>query len=111
MGHLPAKLREIITMLDDATHDANSVLKDIVLLVLKALALLNELLDPPDRKGEHNSPYNYDKNSYPILVHTSWLSFPGDTSSCGLLPSCIPLPLSSTEIDVGCEKFHKALMP
>jgi hypothetical protein len=109
VGKPTDKRREISRMLDDATLDANSVLKDVVLLVLKDLALLKELLDPQDRKGENNAPYDYDKNAYPILVHTCWLSFPVDASSCGLLPSFIPLPLSSTEIDVGCEKFHKAL--
>jgi hypothetical protein len=90
VGHLTDKRREISRMHDDATLDANSVPKDVVLLVLKDLVLLKELLDPLYRKGENNSPYDYDKHSYPILVHTSWLSFPVDTSSSGLLPSCIP---------------------
>jgi hypothetical protein len=67
-------------MIDDATLDAHSVLKESVLLFLILLVLLNELLNPPYRKDESNPPYDDDKNSYPILIHTSRLSFPVDLS-------------------------------
>jgi hypothetical protein len=94
-----------IFILDDTTLDAHSVLKESVLLFLVLFVLLNELLDPPYRKDESNPPNDDDKNSYPILVHTSWLSFQEDTSSHGLLHFLF----SSIEIDAGCEIFHKAL--
>ena len=77
-------------------------------MFLILLVLLNELLDPPYRKDESNPPYDDDKNSYPILIYTSWVSFPVDTSSGILFHTCIFFPLSSIEIDADCEKFHKA---